>query len=342
MLRGVPDYGLDPKFIGPAAIALAQRYNLDNRDEGASERMEVLSEHEGIWGCTFVGECTKVCPKNVDPAGAIQRYKLTAALESMKSFFMPRGAHEPDRTPTRGTIRAGCGGRCPPTGGWSSGPISASSCASSCMFVAWFVVYLLLLIDAVGQGPAATRVSRLVGQPVVLSLNVVSFLFIVFHAVTFFEAAPQAMVVHVGRKRVPGGLVMAGHYLALGWRPRRSSPGCCGVAHDDQTTPEPLLWMLFSAGGVLSAMLMPILVFLFGIAFPLGWLAPPSHEQMLRVLTNPLTRARAVRALHAVVVSLGAPVPPHALRRPADQAPERGDRTRVLRLRVVGTMAVAI
>jgi succinate dehydrogenase iron-sulfur subunit len=87
-----PIYGLDPKFIGPAAIALAQRYNLDNRDQGASERMAVLSEHEGIWGCTFVGECTKVCPKQVDPAGAIQRYKLTAAIESMKAFFMPRGA----------------------------------------------------------------------------------------------------------------------------------------------------------------------------------------------------------------------------------------------------------
>ena len=87
-----PIYGLDPHFIGPAAIALAQRYNLDNRDEGARERMKVLSEHEGIWGCTYVGECTKVCPKHVDPAGAIQRYKLTAAVESMKSFFMPRGA----------------------------------------------------------------------------------------------------------------------------------------------------------------------------------------------------------------------------------------------------------
>ncbi len=87
-----PIYGLDPKFIGPAAIALAQRYNLDTRDHGAGERLEILSEHEGIWGCTFVGECTKVCPKNVDPAGAIQRYKLHAAVESLKAFFMPRGA----------------------------------------------------------------------------------------------------------------------------------------------------------------------------------------------------------------------------------------------------------
>ena len=87
-----PIYGLDPKFIGPAAIALAQRYNLDSRDEGSGARMEVLSEHEGIWGCTFVGECTKVCPKNVDPAGAIQRYKLNAAVETLTSFFAPRGA----------------------------------------------------------------------------------------------------------------------------------------------------------------------------------------------------------------------------------------------------------
>ncbi len=87
-----PIYGLDPKFIGPAALALAQRYNLDSRDEGARERLELLSEHEGIWGCTFVGECTQACPKNVDPAGAIQRYKLTAAIETVKSYLLPRGA----------------------------------------------------------------------------------------------------------------------------------------------------------------------------------------------------------------------------------------------------------
>jgi fumarate reductase iron-sulfur subunit len=87
-----PIYGLEPGFIGPAAIALAQRYNLDSRDEGSEERLEVLSEHDGIWGCTFVGECTEVCPKHVDPAGAIQRYKLTAALDGLRSFVMPRSA----------------------------------------------------------------------------------------------------------------------------------------------------------------------------------------------------------------------------------------------------------
>ena len=53
-----PVVGLDPGFIGPAAIALAQRYNMDSRDQGSQERMDVLAQHEGIWGCTFVGDCT--------------------------------------------------------------------------------------------------------------------------------------------------------------------------------------------------------------------------------------------------------------------------------------------
>jgi fumarate reductase iron-sulfur subunit len=87
-----PVYGLDPHFVGPAAIALAQRYNLDSRDEGQRARLDVLSQHTGIWGCTFVGECTKVCPKHVDPAGAIQRYKLQAAMDWFKSVLMPWGS----------------------------------------------------------------------------------------------------------------------------------------------------------------------------------------------------------------------------------------------------------
>ena len=86
-----PVYGLDPDFVGPAAIALAERYDLDSRDHGARERLDVLIEHEGVWGCTFVGECTRVCPKHVDPAGAIQRYKLKAAQQTVKAFLLPRG-----------------------------------------------------------------------------------------------------------------------------------------------------------------------------------------------------------------------------------------------------------
>jgi fumarate reductase subunit D len=53
---------------------------------------------------------------------------------------------------------------------------------------------------------------------------------------------------------------------------------------------EPLLWMLFSAGGVLAALLLPILIFLFGVAFPLEWIASPSQARLLEVIGHPLTR----------------------------------------------------
>ncbi len=53
---------------------------------------------------------------------------------------------------------------------------------------------------------------------------------------------------------------------------------------------EPLLWLMFSAGGVLSALLVPVLLLLFGLAFPLGWPEPPSHESLLDVLRNPVTQ----------------------------------------------------
>ncbi len=82
-----PVIGLEPDFIGPAATALAQRYNLDSRDQGAAERLSILSQDDGMWQCTFVGECSEVCPKDVDPAGAIQRYKLTGAANWFKTML---------------------------------------------------------------------------------------------------------------------------------------------------------------------------------------------------------------------------------------------------------------
>jgi fumarate reductase subunit D len=52
---------------------------------------------------------------------------------------------------------------------------------------------------------------------------------------------------------------------------------------------EPFLWLLFSAGGVLAALFIPVLVFLFGVAFPLEWISSPRHDQLLALLRNPLT-----------------------------------------------------
>lgn len=52
---------------------------------------------------------------------------------------------------------------------------------------------------------------------------------------------------------------------------------------------EPLLWMLFSAGGMASALLLPALIFLFAFAIPLGW-ATLDYTHLRSLLTHPLTR----------------------------------------------------
>ena len=86
-----PVSGLEEAFIGPAALALGQRYQLDSRDQGNQQRLDVLYDEHGIWDCTFVGECSVVCPKDVDPAGAIQQLKLRATGDWYKRLLLPFG-----------------------------------------------------------------------------------------------------------------------------------------------------------------------------------------------------------------------------------------------------------
>ncbi|KXO13047.1 Succinate dehydrogenase iron-sulfur protein [Moritella sp. JT01] len=84
-----PQYALDTKFIGPAALALLARYNRDSRDAGTAERMKIVNQEEGVWGCTFVGYCSVVCPKGVDPAGAIQLLKVESSKDYLIGMFKP-------------------------------------------------------------------------------------------------------------------------------------------------------------------------------------------------------------------------------------------------------------
>jgi len=53
---------------------------------------------------------------------------------------------------------------------------------------------------------------------------------------------------------------------------------------------EPFLWALFSVGGVVAAFLLPVHVFLFGVAIPLGWLPPPAYDHLARLVHLPLVR----------------------------------------------------
>jgi fumarate reductase subunit C len=85
----------------------------------------------------------------------------------------------------------------------------------SCVFVAWFVVYLLLLVNAVGAGPDSyVRFLAWSAYPLVVALNVVTLIFVLLHAVTWFGSAPRAIVPHIRGRRVPAGAVLAGHYAA--------------------------------------------------------------------------------------------------------------------------------
>lgn len=79
-----PVYGLNKNFVGPAAAALAYRYQADSRDKEKKKRIDSVTVEKGIWECSFVGECSVVCPKRVDPALALQRLKLMGALRLTK------------------------------------------------------------------------------------------------------------------------------------------------------------------------------------------------------------------------------------------------------------------
>ncbi|MEE8364364.1 MAG: succinate dehydrogenase/fumarate reductase iron-sulfur subunit [Gammaproteobacteria bacterium] len=87
-----PQYGLDSKFTGPGILALMHRYNADSRDGGRAERMALGHSEEGIWGCSAVAYCSEVCPKDVDPANAINQNKITSAIDYFLRFISPRGA----------------------------------------------------------------------------------------------------------------------------------------------------------------------------------------------------------------------------------------------------------
>jgi fumarate reductase subunit D len=54
---------------------------------------------------------------------------------------------------------------------------------------------------------------------------------------------------------------------------------------------SPFLWLLFSAGGTIAALLYPAHLFLSGLAFPLGWAQGPGYEAARDLARNPLARA---------------------------------------------------
>jgi len=82
-----PVFDMDNDFIGPAAAAISYRSVMDSRDDGAKERLDILTSKHGVWDCTYIGECSVVCPKAVDPALAIQKLKAMGGISIIKSLL---------------------------------------------------------------------------------------------------------------------------------------------------------------------------------------------------------------------------------------------------------------
>jgi len=87
-----PQYGLNSDFLGPGAIALLHRYNQDSRDGASQLRMQLIGAEEGVFNCTAVGYCSEVCPKQVDPANAVNLNKTQGAKDYFLRFVKPKGS----------------------------------------------------------------------------------------------------------------------------------------------------------------------------------------------------------------------------------------------------------
>ncbi len=70
-----PIFWSDDSYVGPAAIVNAHRFIYDSRDQGGSERLEVLSSSDGAFRCRTTFNCTDACPRGIKVTEAIQEVK---------------------------------------------------------------------------------------------------------------------------------------------------------------------------------------------------------------------------------------------------------------------------
>jgi fumarate reductase subunit C len=85
----------------------------------------------------------------------------------------------------------------------------------SSVFVAYVIVITLMQVHALGQGRAEyAAFQELMTRPFVVLLNVVTFLFLLLHTITWFNLTPRAIVLRLGGRRVPDLFIIAPNYVA--------------------------------------------------------------------------------------------------------------------------------
>jgi len=63
------------KYLGPAIIQQAYRWIIDSRDQATPQRLEKMNDAYSIFKCHTIMNCTKACPKNLNPAWAVAEIK---------------------------------------------------------------------------------------------------------------------------------------------------------------------------------------------------------------------------------------------------------------------------
>ncbi len=67
------------RYLGPAILLQAYRWLADSRDEAAGERLDELEDPFKLYRCHTIMNCTKTCPKGLNPALAIAEIKKMLA-----------------------------------------------------------------------------------------------------------------------------------------------------------------------------------------------------------------------------------------------------------------------
>lgn len=82
-----PVAAASPDYLGPHALLKSARFFYDSRDTAHKERLWLVSTNKGLFRCHTIFNCQQVCPKNIDPSGAIAQLKMQAVWTKVKQIL---------------------------------------------------------------------------------------------------------------------------------------------------------------------------------------------------------------------------------------------------------------
>jgi succinate dehydrogenase / fumarate reductase iron-sulfur subunit len=86
-LSACPVVATDSRYLGPAALAAAERAVAEPRGLDPNFVLDLADDPQAAWRCHAAFECTEACPSAVDPAGAIMALRRRAASRRLRSLF---------------------------------------------------------------------------------------------------------------------------------------------------------------------------------------------------------------------------------------------------------------